>query len=206
MELLAVTSQSARQGALIMMGFTLGTVPAFLVIGVAATQFGRRAYPVFRPVAAVIVAVIGVITSVSGARLLGWGLPSSNSAARTAGSPVVSTAAVPSTSGTGDQPPQAAGAAGAISALTEATLYVNTGAFEPAKLTIPANVPVRLNLVTSGTRGCIRAFVIPSLGIELLLPETGTQQVELPPSAPGETIPFMCSMGMFRGQIEVVGS
>jgi hypothetical protein len=205
MELLAVSSQSARQGALVMLAFTLGTVPTFLVLGVAATQFGRRAYPVFRPVAAVIVAVIGVTTILSGARLLGLGLPSSGSATPSAGLPAQTTAADGGT-GAVALPAQAPGGTAPMSALTEATLFVSTGAFEPQTLSIPANVPVRLNLITRGTRGCIRAFVIPSLGIETLLPETGTQQVELPPSAPGQTIPFMCSMGMYRGQIEVAGS
>jgi sulfite exporter TauE/SafE len=196
MEFLAVASHSALRGAAIMMAFTSGTVPTFLVAGVLATQLGRRAYPVFKPLAALAVGVIGAVAILSGGRLLGVRMPSlgggGGSESLSQGQAVLASPQQP--------------VAGAQSAVQEATVLVSTGAYRPERVTIQPNVPTRLRLVTDGTRGCIRAFVIPSLSVERLLPETGTEVVELPPSPPGASIPFMCSMGMFSGVIEVSGS
>jgi plastocyanin domain-containing protein len=42
--------------------------------------------------------------------------------------------------------------------------------------------------------------VIPSLGIEEILDETGTRTIDLPPQTAGP-LRFSCGMGMLRGQI-----
>lgn len=192
MELMAVASQSPLRGALILFVFTLGTVPAFVVIGLLASGLGRQAHPLVRPVAAAAIAVVGVVTLASGARLAGLSVPSIARTVPNAPAAVTVPAAHP------------AGPAVAAAA-QEATLHVRTGVFEPARLQVLPDAPLRLELVTEGTKGCIRAFVIPSLGIERLLPETGREIVELPPAPPGARIPFMCSMGMYSGVIEVAG-
>ena len=46
----------------------------------------------------------------------------------------------------------------------------------------------------------MRAFVIPSLGIEEILDETGSKAIDLPPQSAG-ILRFSCGMGMSRGQI-----
>lgn len=192
MEFLAIASESALRGMLIMTAFTLGTVPTFLVVGVVATQLGKSAYRVFKPVAAVAVVAIALMSMVSGARLLGIGVGSPGGTAVDAAvvEPVAEPVAVDRTQ---------------MTAVQEATVQVATGRYEPARVRVKAGVPTRLHLVTSNTQGCIRAFVIPSLGIERMLPATGSEVVELPPAVAGTSIPFMCSMGMYTGVIEVTG-
>jgi len=86
----------------------------------------------------------------------------------------------------------------------EATINVVTGAYEPPIVRVTAGVPTKLHLTSHNAQGCIRAFVIPSLGIEALLPASGTVTVDVPALEPGR-VGFSCSMGMYSGVIEVVG-
>ncbi|MCX4632437.1 sulfite exporter TauE/SafE family protein [Streptomyces sp. NBC_01443] len=60
----------------------------------------------------------------------------------------------------------------------------------------------RLTLVTAtnNTGGCIRAFVIPDLGIQKILPTTGTATIDLGNRKPGR-LDYTCGMGMYAGQI-----
>ncbi len=55
-------------------------------------------------------------------------------------------------------------------------------------------------MVTDGTWGCTRAFVIPSAGFRQILPETGETPIDLGTPAAG-TLRYTCSMGMYRGNI-----
>jgi hypothetical protein len=76
----------------------------------------------------------------------------------------------------------------------------NNGYF-PATLYAKAGVPLLLNVVTENTTSCSRAFVIPALGVETILPRTGTVPIEIPPQEAGSVLRFTCSMGMYTGQI-----
>ncbi len=208
MEALAIASNDPVRGALIMLVFTLGTLPLFLGLGFVAARFSRAAFRVFQPVAAVLVVVVALSSIVSGTRLLGLG-------GRDVGGEVVEAVVQPAGTGgvddaeagdssvaadrsaaNGDAGPGAGG-------VQEATIHLRTGAYDPAHVRIRAGIPARLNLVTDGTEGCIRGFVIPSLGVQLALPASGRQAVDIPASQPG-TIPFTCAMGMYSGVIEVV--
>jgi len=76
----------------------------------------------------------------------------------------------------------------------------NNGYF-PDTIHAKAGIPVTLNVVTNQTYSCSRAFVIPDLGVEEVLPETGTVSIEIPPQQPGYRMWFSCSMGMYTGEI-----
>lgn len=211
MELLAIASNSPLRGAQIMFAFTLGTLPLFLAMGVAASQLGQRAYRVFRPVAALAIVLVALLSIRSGARLLGvnpsWGSGGSVGQAEIRGEAPADLASGIAPSGAALPAAPGASAADASPRMSqpiqEATIQVATSAYTPGRLQIKAGLPTRLSLVSEGARGCIRAFTIPALGIERMLPETGTEVLELPPAAPG-TIDFMCSMGMYGGVIEVL--
>ena len=72
-----------------------------------------------------------------------------------------------------------------------------------APRSIRAGRPTVVTLVTDGTRGCTRGFVVPSLGIEEVLPETGRTEIDLGVLEPGR-LEFTCSMGMYGGTVDVV--
>jgi hypothetical protein len=64
------------------------------------------------------------------------------------------------------------------------------------------NQPLKLALVTKNTYSCSRAFIIPDLNFQKLLPATGTEVIDLPPQPAGAVLYYTCSMGMYTGQIE----
>jgi hypothetical protein len=82
------------------------------------------------------------------------------------------------------------------------SLNATNSGYDPQVLRAPANTPIVLNVITNNTFSCSRAFVIPSLNIENILPRNGTTPINIPPQQPGTVMPFSCSMGMYIGQIE----
>lgn len=181
MEGLAIASRSAVRGAAIMGVFTLGTAPLFLALGMFATGLSGAAYRLFKPLAAAALVVVAALTFQGGLRLMGIiGAP-------TAG-PVVEARA---------------GGASEVSAAQSITIRAVQGAYVPDAVRIKAGVPTQLTLATEGTTGCTRAFTIPGLGIQAMLPVTGQTVLSLPPLHAG-TLPFVCSMGMYGGVIEVI--
>lgn len=76
----------------------------------------------------------------------------------------------------------------------------NSG-YSPQRLYAKAGQPILLNIVTANTYSCARDFVISAIGVEKLLPQTGTVPVNIPAQAAGTMMRFSCSMGMYTGEI-----
>lgn len=89
-----------------------------------------------------------------------------------------------------------------VEGVQEVTINVESSRYVPSHVTVKQGQKVKMNLVTKNTGGCIRSFTIPSLGVNRTLPASGTTIVEFVPAKKG-TIPFSCSMGMYRGTITV---
>lgn len=85
----------------------------------------------------------------------------------------------------------------------EQTIQVASLGYRPQQITVQQGKPVKLNLVTNNTSGCIRSFIIPTLGISKTLPATGSTTIEFTPTQKGQ-VGFSCSMGMFTGTINVI--
>ena len=83
----------------------------------------------------------------------------------------------------------------------QVVIAVRNNGYQPNSLTVPAETPITLSLVTSNTTSCSRAFVIPSLDVMVLLEQTGVQTVEIPAQHAGTRMEFSCSMGMYTGVI-----
>ncbi len=81
------------------------------------------------------------------------------------------------------------------------TLIASNRGYSPTRLVAKAGEEVLLNIVTNNTFSCARDLVIPALGIEKLLPQTGTVPVRIPAQAAGTVMRFSCSMGMYTGEI-----
>lgn len=177
----AIASGSPLLGATIMFAFILGTSPVFFVVAYLTMKLGSKLETVFMRFVAIIVLVLGLVTIDSGLNLLGSPLSISyiinNSIAASQNEQLVP-------------------------ASSQLTLNVGNGGYSPQRLKAVANAPIKLNLVTQSTFSCARDFVIPALGIQILLPETGTVPVDIPAQKPGTILRFTCSMGMYTGQIE----
>ncbi len=172
----AMGTGNPLQGAAIMFAFTLGTSPVFFTVAYLATQLGARLESWFLRLTAIVVLLLGLVSINSGLTL--------------AGSPLSAANLLPSA------PPATRAAASA-----ELTLAARNNGYSPNVLYAKAGVPVALTLVTENTRSCSRSFVIPSLSIRQLLPETGSVRIDLPPQRAGSTVFFSCSMGMYSGWI-----
>lgn len=51
-------------------------------------------------------------------------------------------------------------------------------------------------------QGCVRSFLVPSLGVDEILPEQGETHIDLGVLPPGR-ISYSCGMGMYTGTITV---
>ena len=80
-------------------------------------------------------------------------------------------------------------------------LSASNSGYSPKRLYALAGQPILLNIVTENTYSCARDFVIQSIGIEKLLPQTGTVPVNIPSQVAGTIMRFSCSMGMYTGEI-----
>jgi sulfite exporter TauE/SafE len=188
MMFLAVASGSPLAGAAIMATFVLGTVPLFAVIGYAA----RRSTAYLR----------GRLGLLAGAAVLVAGLVSINAGLVLNGSSFTLGGLWRSVSGAGT-PTAVAAPPVAADGTQRIVIEAHDTGYSPSAVTARAGVPTELTIRTANTRGCTRAIVMSSFGIQKVLPATGDTQVDLGELEPG-TYRYTCGMGMYGGSIRVV--
>lgn len=186
MEVLAITSQSSIQGALIMGTFVLGTLPLFLLIGVITARFSELWRTRFLRIAAALLIFLA-LSSLNGV-LVALDSPISVQKMGNALSEI-------------GKPPAWYG--GGVQTGTQVLqLNVTSSGYEPRKLRAAAGQPVELHLVTNKAYSCALAFTLPAFDIEEMLEPTGERVVTFTPTKPGKYI-YTCSMGMYTGTLEV---
>lgn len=181
----AVASGHPLEGAAILFAFTLGTSPVFFTLAYLATHLGKQWETRFTQVIAVTVLILGLVSFNSGFNLLGMPLFAPGGNARSTSSQVSASATAQG------------GLHGNV-----ITINVQDHGYTPAVVQAPAGRPLQLKLVTDNTWGCTRAFVLASLGIQQVLPATGETVLNLPAQAPGTSLAYSCSMGMYTGVIQ----
>jgi len=77
------------------------------------------------------------------------------------------------------------------------------GGYDPARIEVKANLPVRLVFRREEVEGCSDTVLIPEWGIARRLPVGEDTAIEFTPQVPGEYA-FTCGMQMMRGTIVVV--
>ena len=180
----AVGTGSALQGAMLMFAFILGTSPVFFVVAYLTMQLGARLEKWFMRFVAIVLLILGLVSINNGLSLVGSPLSVQN----------LSQALFAAPATTGGQ---------ADSSIPASTLLLNASnsGYSPRQLYAKAGESILLNIVTVNTYSCARDFVIPSLGVEQLLPQSGTAPVNIPAQAAGTVMRFSCSMGMYTGEI-----
>lgn len=176
MEALAISSTSGIQGALIMATFTLGTVPLFVGIGFLTKIMGETFKVLFLRVAAILVIYLG-LTSIYGAFVasgVSFSLPQDNFEADSE-----------------------------VQINQNPTIRITQKGYEPDYIRVKQGEPVNLKLINDDGYTCATAFRIPSLGIARNLLTNEEATVRFTPKK-REQIVFSCSMGMYRGIIEVI--
>jgi len=176
-QLYVVTAGSPMIGALSMGAFALGTAPGLLGIGglAAAARGSFRRF--FFKTAGIIVIALGIFNFQNGTTLVRLG------------------------------PDQQAGDGSAMNGAILGDKQViritqKADGYFPNQLTVKRGRPVKLIIDSENSYTCASSFTMPKIGIQKIL-EPGENVFEFVPEKSGP-IPFSCSMGMFRGTINVI--
>lgn len=175
MQLYALSTGDPLRAALIMATFALGTAPALLSVGVAASSATGAWRHRVTKFAGVLVMVMGLSNAQSAMNLLGW---NTVSAATEAAAPQIVN---------GQQVIQME----VTSSLT----------YEPSVLRVKAGVPVKWEIYGADRLGCASTLVVPAENVSAYL-RPGYNVVTFTPKRLGAQT-FTCSMGMTRGTLIV---
>src|SRR2546430_864778 len=154
MMVLAVGTGSPLLGAAIMFAFIVGTTPVFFGLAYVATRLGEALQARFLQVAGATVLVLGLVSIEGGLNLMGSPYSFSN---------LLNSAAVTLASASGSSQDVAAAQPDANGAIT---IHVYNTSYSPSLIKAPAGKPGSLTVVSNGTTGCARGFVIPAMGFE----------------------------------------
>ena len=83
------------------------------------------------------------------------------------------------------------------------TIRIGSVWYEPNTFTIRAGVPTKWIIGSDGSAGCLSVLQAPWLGIQQYINPGENTIAFTAPTQPG-VYPFSCSMGMYRGSIEVI--
>lgn len=190
---LAIASGNPLSGAAILFAFVLGTSPLFFILGYLATKLGDAMQKQFMKVAAYSLILLAVFNINNSLALTGSKLTLEN-----LWSGFYCTVSF-CNKDFGQSTAQAA------AAVSDATITINNDGYSPNTLTVKAGSEVTLNIVNKGGGGCTQALTIPKLKIQKVVPIGTSDTIQFTaPNEPGTQLAFMCSMGMFRGTINVI--
>ncbi|MDO8269066.1 MAG: sulfite exporter TauE/SafE family protein [Candidatus Levybacteria bacterium] len=187
MEALAISSGSPLLGAAIMAAFILGTTPVFFGVGFLTSILGDNFRTRFLKIAAIGVLYLG-ITSINGA-FIASGFPFNSQNLSIYFNSLGKQKSVVDTNNN------------KVSQMHE--IYVYGSGYSPNHLTVKRGLPVSITLIGKDAYSCASAFRIPSLGISKNLGPNEKYTFSFTPDKAGQII-FTCSMGMYRGVIEVI--
>lgn len=186
---LAIASGSALNGSLILFAFILGTSPVFFILGFFAAKLGDIFQQKFMKIAAFAIILLAIFNINNAIALSGSNLTLGNISKN-----IWCVFAVCESN-----------ASGITSEINNnPTITIQSLGYNPNIISVKAGAQVKLKLVNTTGTSCVQAFTIPSLGIQKVVPPGTSDEVDFTaPSAPGQ-ISFMCSMGMYRGVINVL--
>lgn len=188
---LAIASGKPILGATIMFVFVLGTSPVFFLLGYFATRLTGTLHVTFMRVAAYAIILLAVFNINNSIALTGSSLTIDN-LAKNVWCTVSFCTQSPILAAKIDAP------------VTEAIISIDERGYSPDTITVKRGSNITLRFNNSGGGGCAQAFAIPTLGIQKIIALGNTDSVTFTaPEKPGD-IPFMCSMGMYRGTIRVI--
>ena len=188
----AIGTANPLMGAAIMFAFTVGASPVFFLVAYFASQLGAKLEKYFMRIVAVVVLILGLVAINSGLNLMGSPLSFSSISRSAMGILLPAESTSPSVLDSSSTNSDSA---------TTLILKAQNNGYRPQILHATAGVPVLLNVVTQNTFSCSRAFLIPTLDVGVVLPETGSVPINIPPQQKGSVMSFTCSMGMYTGQI-----
>lgn len=179
---LSVGSTDPISGAIILFVFILGTSPLFFTLFYFATRLGELARKRFMKIAATAIILLALYSINQALVISGNGLDIGSIWQTVRSEPGVSQNSSVSN----------------IQIIT-----ITDQGYSPDIINVKKGSHVKLNLINNEAKGCIQQFVIPKLGIQQTVLTNTSAIVEFDaPNSPEQLI-FTCSMGMYRGIINV---
>lgn len=189
---LSIGSGNPWMGAAVLFAFILGTSPLFFILGYFATKLGDAMHQKFMKIAALALILLAIFNINSAVALTGSKFTLENLWKAFAECSIGNCEGKSSANNT------------ELTPINEATITIDDKGYFPNTIAVKAGSTVKLHLKNTGGGGCIQAFTIPQLGVERVVPLGSSDTITFKaPSKTGE-ISFMCSMGMYRGTIQVI--
>lgn len=189
METLAISSGNALSGLLIMTTFVAGTIPLFLGLGFLTMKMGDLLKKQFYKIAAIALIYLSLSTINAGLNLAGSPFTFQTLINNLPISLVIS---------------QDRNNDSQINTNKQIfDINVSSAGYNPNQITAKAGELLTLKFITNNTMGCIQSLVIPQQGIRKNLPISGITTIQFTPQTKGQVI-WTCSMGMYRGFINVI--
>jgi sulfite exporter TauE/SafE len=184
---LSVASGNPLTGAVILFAFVLGTSPIFFLLGYFTSQATLAAQTALTKFAAVILLSLAVFNLNNAVALTGSTATLDN----------FGRGAWCLLSICEDQfdsvPPQ-----------NDTAITIDSSGYFPKQFSVNAGEDVTLKLSNKDSNNCAQDFTIPQIGLKQIVPLGTSQTVRFKaPEEPGQ-LTFMCSMGMYRGVINVI--
>ena len=187
MGVLALGTSNPLYAGLIMFAFVLGTSPTFFLLSFVYSKVSDSFQHLFHKITALLLIIMAVISLNGGVTLLGSIYTLQNFYAAALNKSLVNgqVAGVSTPDG------------------QEVTITVLSSGYSPNNITLKKSIKTTLILNSQSTQSCARAFTIPSLNIQKLLPASGSTTLEFTPTQTGPLV-FSCSMGMYNGIFNVI--
>jgi uncharacterized protein len=186
---LAITSANPTLGALIMFVFVLGTSPVFFTLGYFIAKLGEMFKKRFLTVVAFLIIFLAVF-NLNNALALSGNPVSAEDIANGVKCTILSSSCDNTESVS--QP-----------TVEKQTIEITNSGYSPSEFWIKKGQKATITLSNKQAGGCIQAFTIPVFNIQEVVPVGTTKTISIEPKESGD-IPFMCSMGMYRGIIHVL--
>lgn len=185
LQLYVLSKGSFVTGMLTMGVFALGTLPALMSLSAILSFAKGKFQQYFMRFAAVVVVMIGLFNISNGAALAGLGKSDSSDV-----TPAGSDQQASQSSGSFRDPNVQI-----VNGKQIVKMKIVGYDYEPANVTVYANMPVEWQIDASRAAGCAQAITVPKLHITQFLPKDGVKTITFTPTEPG-SIGFSCTMGM----------
>jgi sulfite exporter TauE/SafE len=178
LQLYVLAKASFATGALTMLAFSLGTLPALLSLS-ALSSFATGAFQRhFLKFAGVAVVVLGFLNIQSGLTLTAVGTENST----------------PTVAGIKQASPAIEPPVPIVDGKQVVDMKIVGYRYEPNRFAVVQGIPVEWRIDASQAAGCGRIILAPKAGVRRLLPH-GTTVIAFTPQEPGDIV-FNCAMGM----------
>ncbi len=180
---LAIGSGSPVLGALVLFAFVLGTSPLFFILGYSASKLGDSLHQKFMKVAAYALILLALFNL--------------NNVLALSGSSWTFERLTQQKQKVNEQVSH-------IPSKDNVNISIQKYGYSPNTITVKAGKEITFTIENKDVYTCASAFTIPYFNFQKVIEAGKTETIALKMPDKPTQIPFMCSMGMYRGVIDVV--